>query len=437
MEFSTLYKVVVRLMPSWLTSPQATRLVGQPFLWIKGQQANGREPKLSKVNRVLVVRLDEIGDVVMTTPFLRELRRNLPHAWITLVVKPVVYNLVELCPYVNEVLTYDWNTQGSLRQLRRHMRALVLAWRHLWRRRFDLAILPRWDEDRYNSTFVAFFSGATWRVGYSENVSENKRQLNTGYDQLLTHVLDNKTLKHEVARNLDVIRHLGGTVKEDKLELWLSAEDELFAERFLSLQGVSRNDLLTAFGPGKRDLKRRWPLSRFIELGAWLNEKYNARILVVGEKEEKLLGAKLQQQLGDIVINMVGRTNLRQAVALLKYCHLYVGNDYGPKHMASAVGVPVIEINGHPQNGPALHHHSPSRFGPWRIPHIVVQPETSMSPCSDACIAGQAHCILGVSLQEVKEAVVAQLSLRNDPFVSKRVSTPAVGWLRKKEGVRA
>jgi ADP-heptose:LPS heptosyltransferase len=424
-------------MPSWLTSPQAVRLFGQPLLRIKGQRANGREPKLSNVKRVLVVRLDEIGDVVMTTPFLRELRRNLPHAWITLVVKPAVYNLVELCPYVNEVLTYDWNTRGSLSHLRLHMRALVLAWKHLWRGRFDLAVLPRWDEDRYNGTFLAFFSGATWRVGYSENVIENKRQFNTGYDQLLTHVLDDKTPKHEVVRNLDVIRHLGGTIKEDKLELWLNSEDELFAEHFLSLQGVSRNDLLTVFGPGKRDLKRRWPLSRFIELGAWLKEKYKARILVVGEEEEEILGAELQQQLGDIVINMVGRTNLRQTVALLKHCHLYVGNDYGPKHMAAAVGVPVIEINGHPQGASTLHHHSPSRFGPWCVPHRVVQPKISLSRCSDAGIDGRAHCITGVSLQEVKDAVVAQLPLRDDRIVSKRVSTPAVDWHRKKAGVRA
>ncbi len=57
---------------------------------------------------MLVIRLDEIGDVVLTTPLLRELRRNLPRAWITLVVKKQVYNLVVNCPYVNEVLSFDW-----------------------------------------------------------------------------------------------------------------------------------------------------------------------------------------------------------------------------------------------------------------------------------------------------------------------------------------
>ena len=128
----------VRSILSSLTSPRAARLLGGPFFWLLGLRRRGREIDISQAKRVLVVRLDEIGDVVMTTPFLRELRRNLPDAWITLVVKPQIYDLVELCPYVDEVLTYNWSTNGNAtqhrQQLRRHGRALRLAWKSLWRR---------------------------------------------------------------------------------------------------------------------------------------------------------------------------------------------------------------------------------------------------------------------------------------------------------------
>ena len=68
---------------------------------------------LDQIRSVLLLRLDEIGDVVLTTPLLRELRRNMPHAWITLVVKPGVLNLVELCPHVNEILTFDSRRQDE------------------------------------------------------------------------------------------------------------------------------------------------------------------------------------------------------------------------------------------------------------------------------------------------------------------------------------
>jgi heptosyltransferase-2 len=161
-------KRIAKYILWWPASPKVTYFFGEPFFKLMGMRRNKHDLNLAQVEKVLIVRLDEIGDVVMTTPFLRELRRNLPDAWITLVVKPAVYNLVERCPYVNEVLVYDWNTKHRLlKPLQRHWRALQLAWKHLWKRRFDLAILPRWDVDSYHGSFVLYFSGAPWRVGYS------------------------------------------------------------------------------------------------------------------------------------------------------------------------------------------------------------------------------------------------------------------------------
>lgn len=382
-----------------------------------GMCPRNRKINLSEVKRVLVVRLDEIGDVVMTTPFLRELRRNLPEAWITLVVKPEVYNFVELCPYINEILTYHhWQTG----KLWRRLAYLRMAYRDLWKRRFDLAILPRWGGGYYHGTSIAYLSGATWRVGYSENVSLYKTSQNNGFDRLLTHILTNSTLKHEVEHNLDVIHFLGGTVQDNRLELWVGQEDEAFAEQILKFHGVRPSDLLIAFGLGAGDPKRVWPLSNFVELGAWLKDGYHPRILVVGEEREKSLGDELQQQLGDMVINTVGQTTLRQACTLLKHCHLYIGNDAGPMHLAVAAGVPVIEISCHPLSGLPLHSNSPKRFGPWGVPHRVLQPDKAFDPCSDACTAVQAHCILSVSVEKVKEAVVALLSRQSEPIVQGR-----------------
>jgi heptosyltransferase-2 len=370
--------------------------------------------------------LDEIGDMVLTTPFLRELRRNLPDAWITLLVKPAVYNLVEICPYVDEVLTYEWKAQGWFSQLQRHMLALMLAWKHLWRHRFDLTVLPRWDVDYYHATFVAFFSGAPWRVGYSENVIDHKRLLNDGYDRLLTHVLSDNSLKHEVEHNLNIIRFLGGKIKEDRLELWVSPEDEAFAEHVLSLHGVRDGELLIAFGPGAREPKRVWPLANFVEVGTWLKRKYNARILVVGEQGERALGQELKRQIGEAAIDIVGHATLRQTFALLKRCQLCVNNDGGVMHMASAAGLAVLEISCHPRNGSVFHRNSPSRFGPWGVPHLILQPDTALEPCSEGCSCARAHCILGVDVEQMKEAVVALLCRQNGRVIFERVRQNAV-----------
>ena len=403
-------KSVAQCVLSLLTSPEIARLIGEPFFWMMGRRKKILEIDLSQVKRVLVVRLDKVGDVVLTTPLLRELRRNLVDAWITLVVNPQVYNLVELCPYVDEVLTYDWKVDGRCVYLQRHWRALWLAWCCLWRRRFDLAILPRWDVDNYHGTFILYFSGAPWRVGYSENINSQKKRLNSGFDSLLTHPLQDSTIKHDVEHNLDVIRFLGGRVQDDRLELWLGKEDEAFADETLGDHGVKPGDLLIAFCPGAGEPKRRWPVSRYTELGLWLQRKYRACLVIIGGPGEEVLGWELLQELGSSpIINIVGRTTLRQTVAFLKRCSLYIGNDTGPMHMAAAVGVPIVELSCHPVSGAPYSVNSPLRFRPWRDNHIVIQPERPLPPCEDECIADQPHCILSITVEQVKEAVAEQL----------------------------
>ncbi|HMV51905.1 MAG TPA: glycosyltransferase family 9 protein, partial [Blastocatellia bacterium] len=152
------------------------------------RRASTPDGLLPEVRNVLIVRLDEIGDVVLTTPLFRELRRNLPTAHITLVVRPHVAELMRHCPYVNEVLAYECDT-AHLRwqRFRQHLSAIRFSRKHLWARRYDLALLPRWDVDQDHAAFVTYFSGAKWRMGYSETVSEQKQRLNGGLDHLLTH----------------------------------------------------------------------------------------------------------------------------------------------------------------------------------------------------------------------------------------------------------
>ncbi len=99
-----LIESVARRALGSLMLPQTLVVLGGPIVCLERRKSEKAEIDLCGMRRVLVVRLDEIGDVVMTTPFLRELRRNLPQAWITLVVKPAVHNLVELCPYANLVM---------------------------------------------------------------------------------------------------------------------------------------------------------------------------------------------------------------------------------------------------------------------------------------------------------------------------------------------
>lgn len=367
-----------------------------------GQRMGRDTEPPNEVRQVLVVHLFEIGDVVMLSPFLRELRRFLPSARITLVVKPDLKNLVEMCPYVSEVLTYEANQRPL-------WRPLILPWQAFWTmrtwrrtRQFDLALVPSWQADNSYQSFLAYFSGAGWRIGYSETISPRRRRLNRGFDQLFTRTLLCDGVAHEVERNLAVVSLLGGNAEQTMLELWTMPEDEAFAQDFWAAHRGSNPVVALCPTAGHSSLKQ-WPLEHFVALARRLHER-SVQVLVVGGPGDKALGAAF----GDQAINAVGKTTLRQMAALLRGCAGFVGNDAGPMHIAAAVGVPVTAIF-----GSSCSH----RFGPWGPKHLVVSHELPCSPCGrghDAercvrCIFPEPRCLTEITVDEVLRSVLLLL----------------------------
>jgi heptosyltransferase-2 len=376
---------------------------------LRGLRGRPQPKDLSQCKKILVVRTDEIGDVVLTSPLLRELRRNAPGASITLVVKPEVRNLVELCPYVDEILTYDWRTSGRHWLFQRHLRAFRLARTSLWNRRFDCALIPRFDTDYYYATLIAYMSGARRRISYSELVSERKAELNLGYDSLLSDAMRGQANKHEIELAFDVLRTLGGKVVDRSLEVWLNDDDKAHADAIIAQSGHFEQRRLIALGLGAGAPYKMWPLENFIGLGKWLARIEDAQLLLVGGPQERVLGREFAAKTGGKVLDCCGQLTLRQTAALLGRCSLYIGNDTGVMHLAAAQKVPVVEISCHPASAPADHVKSPVRFGPWEVPCVILQPKTAQAPCTDSCHAEQAHCIRGVTVEEAQDAVARLL----------------------------
>lgn len=392
---------MIRTLERALTSPGMVRATLGPMRWLLGRGSGGPLPSLASLRSVLVVRLDEIGDVVMTTPLLRELRREAPRAWIGLVVKPAVANLVERCPYVNEVLTFDWAAGPS----RRLARALQLSSERLWSRRIELALSPRWDYDGYGAALLMYASGARWRVGYSERMVPPARREVPGLDRLLTRPIETSGRQHEVERALGVLRALGGGAVSDRLELWLGDEDRADAQRLLASRGLDQSPCLVALGPGARVGRRRWPAASFAALAHGLQREHHAEFVVLGDASDAVVAAELEASLGPRALNAAGVTTLRQAAALLERCRLYIGNDTGLMHMAAASSAAVVEISSHPASADRAALQSPARFGPWTPRAAIVQPAAAEPPCVDQCEADDAHCIRRVTVEAVAEAV--------------------------------
>jgi ADP-heptose:LPS heptosyltransferase len=392
-----------------LASPKAVKTLSR-LLPLSG----GKNPPsgVEAARSIVIVRSDGVGDLVLMSPFLRELRRSNPSAWITLVVDSKFLNLVELCPHVNEVLGFDLTYSGRAVDPALVFRALRLSRLHLKPRRFDLALVPRWDADFYHSTYVARFSGAACRVAYSENVDPYKRAVNRGFDLLYTRTLDDRICKHELERNLDFLRAVGGAVANDKLELWLSDEDREAAKRALLSRGVGREDPLICLAVGAGQPKRMWPLDRFVKLGRELQRENGARFVALGGPEDRDRGSRLAMELGPSAINLAGGLTLRQTTAVLETAALVIANDSGPMHLAAAAGAAVLEISCHASSGDPNHRNSPARFHPWSKEYAVVQPARPSEPCTKGCESDEAHCILGVTVEMVQEAAKGLLAKR-------------------------
>ena len=363
-----------------------------------------RDSEFRHGRKILVTRMDGLGDLVMTTPFLRELRRNEPHAHITLVVKPEYREVVELCPYINTVYCFD-SSPGYLHGASKQFLDAIIAFSqlYLWTRTFDVCFVPRFDVDEFFDGFLCLMSGARQRFGFSEAVTPWKKLRTPGFDAIYNRTIPDLGYFHEVERSLSMISFLGGTVRSHRLELWTAIDDEEWAE--FTLHSSPRP--IIAVSMGQLSDRRCWPVERYAELLQWLSEKESCSYVLLGSKVEVELANTLSSMANlPVILNLAGKTTLRQMMALLKRCQLYIGRDTGTKHIAAAAGVPVVEISCHSREVPPAAIPSPARYGPWGVPHVVVQPEKATLPCVQSCSQNTAHCVLAVSVNQVKSGIM-------------------------------
>jgi ADP-heptose:LPS heptosyltransferase len=359
---------------------------------------------LSEARRVLIVRPDHLGDVILTSAFLREFRKNWPDAEITLLVDPASRPLVEHCPYVDHIEVYPRFRPCTFGRVRRYFREAYWAGRHLWPYRFDLAVVPRWDTQMFREALLAYLSGAQWRAGFSEEGNTIARTEGS-YEILYTHLAPSGVPQHEVQKGLELLAWMGGAVSETNTEIWLDSTTREFAASILSAPVTNEPVVRVAMVPGSSSPGRRWPAERFGEVAAWITNDLGWQVVLIGGPDEAALGQIIEGCCPSGVINLIGRTTAQQAAAVMERCQIYVGNDTGPMHMAAALGVPVVEISCHPANGSAAHERSPARFSAWGVPLWIAQPTAGLDDCRDFCVPGElgeAHCVLAVTVDQVK-----------------------------------
>jgi len=356
---------------------------------------------------ILVIQLyDTVGDVVFTSPLIRELAQNFPGSALTVAVSAHgVASLLDENPYISDIIPVNINCTKWLRPL-------LLPWRHWWlarkvfkQRHFDVAIIPRYSVDSSYATFLAYFSGVPCRIGYTERTSVRRSVLNRNWDQLLTIALPPfKELTNEVLLNLNVLSAFSKSAKDTRTEVWITSEDRQFASAAVEHLGHRRVCLSPTSGHSRL---KQWGVDRFAELAVEL-VRCHCDIVLVGGHQDKLLAASIEQRLNGLCVNLVGMTSIREMAAVMSKCNVYVGNDAGPGHVASAMNVPTVSIF-----GSSCHH----QFAPWGQHNHVLTVNLDCSPCSTGhlidrcvrCIYNKPKCLEAITVAEVLATVLSAI----------------------------
>ena len=320
--------------------------------------------------------------MVLLTPALRALKRAYPESNLTLLLRPLVADLMKTHPYVDTCIV-DTKNRGRYRSLTELMRRIRRA-------AFDVAVVLH--PTSFRNALLPFLARVPMRVGTNVN----------GRGMLLTASRKDDTRLHEVHRYLRVLQLLDIDTSLDALEFWHTDTERRIIQDLLDVENVSSTDRLIALNLGTTWRTKQWDIANFaavIEQIAHLSP--DVKIVLTGSSNELALVEALPTSLP--IINFVGKTSILQLGALLERCEVCLTCDSGPMHIAAAVGTPTVALF-----GPT----DPVRHRPYSNGHEVVEKSVSCRPCYKRTCQRQdtPHlCMKEISIGEVVNALEIKL----------------------------
>ena len=365
-----------------------------------------------KIERVVVRGVNWVGDAVMTIPALRELRRILPQAHITLATRSWAEGLFADADFLDEILIYD-RAPRSLKAVARQTR----EWR---RRKFDLALL---FQNAFEAALIAAAARVPYRMGYATD----------GRAALLTHPLavpEWRSNRHEVFYYLNIVAkleelfymeagasrrsrtdrvmkdllpdnlsvqegELATSVFEPQFSLNISDERKTQASELLSSLGVILDKPLVALCPGSTNSRaKRWPAERYAAVADRFVKEADANVLLIGSPDELEVSLEVAQRMRQRPVMLTGKTNLAQAVAILSLADALITNDTGPAHIAAALGRPTLVIF-----GPT----DPRTTRPYPAVAEIIRRPPDCAPCMLRDCPIDHRCMTAITSDEVFE----------------------------------
>jgi heptosyltransferase-2 len=314
-----------------------------------------------------------LGDAVMSLPVLAGLKRLYSQAAITVLAIAGLAPLFHAAPGVDQVLVYP-RDQGK--------------WRFLWgqRGRFDLAVaLP----NSLESALGLWVTGAPARLGYVADLRRPWLSLALYGRRHLQDV-------HLVYYYLGLLTALGEVTSFTPPGLGVSKEESDAAQARLAAGGLASNGPWVGLSPGAAyGPAKRWPPERFAGLAAGLEQEFGAGLVLLGGPDDRPVADELKNHFPGPVLDLVGQTDLRQALGVLSQLRLLITNDSGLMHAAGALGVPLVALFGSTD---------PQATGPFTDRATVLYHPWPCSPCLKRTCPTDYECLTAISVAEVMAA---------------------------------
>ena len=372
------------------------------------------------IKTILVSQMNGIGDAILLSGFMRELRKAFPTAYIIFVCANNTYDIYQYCPYINEIIAFNINTQDLIKD------SVLLAKEKLWDKYIDFAVTPNSGENNKNSLIFNFFSLANECIGYGEcnydhlytrEESESKNLLlgqacTLDFKLLHKHIRFPKEYIHEIPRkmfllqNLIALNNIDYAVSNTGLEIWYTHEDLNIVNNLL--KDIHTKKIVLGIG-GSYGAKL-YSIQKYIQILNKINNyelKINKQLpvfFISCGKDEERFANEIKNKINNTII-LYDKLSLRQTMVLISQSDMYIGNDTGMVHVASLTNKPIIELNCQAKNTDNYFQYYASifdRFRPWSQNCIILRPKKALGECNTQKYLVTGHCLYGVDIKNDK-----------------------------------
>lgn len=284
------------------------------------------EPK-----NIIVKMPNWLGDAVMATPILADLRKKWPKSKITAMCQSNIASLYNVDPNINEIFSYT-KPSGWI-----HRTGHIDVIEPLRLGEYDLGVLLT---NSFSSAYWFWRGKVKDRLGYAMGLRKFLLTIPVSKPPSIEK-------QHLVLTYKELLLPLNIPISKTQPKLYLSLEEKYFAEELLSSYGISKNMTVVGINPGAAyGSAKCWLPERFEEVTRKLLEKPDLFVVYFGDLNGKALVDKICLKMPKRVINLAGKTKLRELMALINACTVFLTNDSGPMHIASALEVPLLALFG-------------------------------------------------------------------------------------------